>query len=106
MGKTKISYSWIIDGFDAKINQDSKENVIYKVHWSYKANKGNYNADINGSDFVEYNADSFIEYADLKKSDVIEWLESKLDVSKMQKSLKEKIALKETPTDIILKPKW
>ena len=106
MGKTKISYSWYIYGFDAKINQDSKDNVIYKIHWCYKANKGNHNADINGSDFVEYNADSFIEYADLKKSDVIGWLEAKLDVAKMQKKLSEKIAVKETPTDVMLKPEW
>ena len=106
MGKSKISYSWIINGFDAKINQDSKDNVIYKIHWSYKANKGSHNADINGSDFVEYNADSFIEYKDLKKSDVIGWLEAKLDVAKMQKSLSDKIALKAAPVDVMLKPEW
>tara|TARA_R100000697_G_scaffold118362_1_gene140921 strand:+ start:388 stop:708 length:321 start_codon:yes stop_codon:yes gene_type:complete len=106
MGKSKISYSWIINGFDAKINQDSKDNVIYKIHWSYKANKGSHNADINGSDFVEYNADSFIEYKDLKKSDVIGWLEAKLDVAKMQKSLSDQIALKEAPVDVMLIPEW
>ena len=106
MGKSKISYSWVINGFDAKISHDSKDNVIYKIHWSYKANKGNHNADINGSDFVEYNADSFIEYKDLKKSDVIGWLEAKLDVAKMQKSLSDQIALKEAPVDVMLKPEW
>ena len=106
MGKSKISYSWVINGFDAKISHDSKDNVIYAIHWSYNANKGNHNANMIGSEQVEYNADSFIEYKDLKKSDVIGWLEAKLDVAKMQKKLSEKIALKETPTDVMLKPKW
>ena len=59
-----------------------------------------------GSDHVEYNADSFIEYKDLKKTDVIGWLEAKLDVAKMQKSLSDKIALKEAPVDVMLKPEW
>ena len=40
MGKSKISYSWVINGFDAKISHDSKDNVIYAIHWSYNANKG------------------------------------------------------------------
>jgi hypothetical protein len=37
MGKSKISYSWVINGFDAKISHDSKDNVIYAIHWSYNA---------------------------------------------------------------------
>ena len=106
MGKSKISYSWVINGFDAKINHDSKDNVIYAIHWSYNANKGDHNANMIGSDQVEYNADSFIEYKDLKKSDVIGWLEAKLDVAKMQKSLSDQIALKEAPVDVMLKPEW
>ena len=106
MGKSKISYSWVINGFDAKISHDSKDNVIHSIHWSYNANKGDHNANMIGSDHVEYNADSFIEYKDLKKSDVIGWLEAKLNVSKMQESLSGQIALKEAPVDVMLKPEW
>jgi formyltetrahydrofolate synthetase len=98
MGKSKISYSWVINGFDAKISQDSKDNVIHSIHWSYNANKGDHNANMIGSDQVEYK--------DLKKSDVIGWLEAKLDVAKMQKSLSDQIALKEAPVDVMLKPEW
>ena len=106
MGKSKISYNWVINGFDAKISHDSKDNVIYAIHWSYNSNKGDHNSNMIGSDHVEYNADSFIEYKDLKKSDVIGWLEAKLDVAKMQKSLSDQIALKEAPVDVMLKPEW
>jgi len=106
MAKTKISYSWVINGFDAKISHDSKDNVIYSIHWSYNANKGDHSANMIGSDQVEYNADSFIEYKDLKKSDVIGWLEAKLNVAKMQESLSGQIALKEAPVDIMLRPEW
>ena len=106
MAKTKISYSWHINGFDAKINYDSKDDVIHTIHWCYKANKGDYYADMIGSHSIEYDKDNFIEYKDLKKSDVTKWLESSLDVASMQKGLSARISKKENPVDKILRPEW
>ena len=106
MAKSKISYTWVIQALDAKISQDSKDNVIYNVHWGYNANKGDYNSNIYGTYGVVYDKDNFIEYDKLKKSDVIKWLEAGLDVDSMKSSLSGRIDKQENPTDVSLKPSW
>ncbi|BCV04524.1 MAG: hypothetical protein CM15mV88_130 [Caudoviricetes sp.] len=89
-----------------QISHDSKDNVIYAIHWSYNANKGDHSANVIGSDQVEYNADSFIEYKDLKKSDAHWLVRRKTRCCKNAKSLSDQIALKEAPVDVMLKPEW
>ena len=106
MAKTKISYKWAINALDAKIEQDSLNNVIYNIHWGYNANKGDYSVSMIGTMGVEYDKDNFIEYNDLKKSDVIEWLENKLDVDSMKTNLSDQISKLENPTDVVLRPSW
>ena len=106
MAKTKISYKWAINALDAKIEQDSLNNVIYNIHWGYNANKGDYSVSTIGTCTVEYDKDNFIEYNDLKKSDVIEWLENKLDVDSMKTNLSDQISKLENPTDVVLRPSW
>jgi hypothetical protein len=106
MAKTKISYSWVINALDAKISQDSKDNVVYSVHWNYNANKGDHNASMIGSYGVVYDKDNFIEYDKLKKSDVIKWLEAGLDVDSMKSNLLSQIDKLENPVDVLLRPSW
>jgi hypothetical protein len=55
---------------------------------------------------VEYEKDNFIEYDNLNKSDVIEWLENKLDVDSMKTNLSNQISKLENPTDVVLRPSW
>ncbi len=102
----KISYSWVINALDAKISQDSKDNVIYNIHWGYNANKGDHNANMIGTYSVVYDKDNFVKYADLKKSDVEAWLEAGLDVDSMKLNLKGQIDVLENPVDVVLKPSW
>ena len=106
MAKTKISYSWVINALDAKIKEDDQDNVIYNVHWGYYANKGDNSVSMIGTMAVEYDKDNFIDYDNLKKSDVIEWLESKLDVDSMKTNLTDQISKLENPTDVVLRPSW
>tara|TARA_R100000742_G_scaffold1785_1_gene328 strand:+ start:809 stop:1129 length:321 start_codon:yes stop_codon:yes gene_type:complete len=106
MAKDKISYSWQINALDAKIKEDSKDNVIYNVHWSYCANKGDYNVNSIGTFYLKYDKDSFIEYDKLKKSDVIGWLEAGLDIVSMKDNLSNQINILEKPVDVILRPDW
>ena len=54
----------------------------------------------------QYYKDNFIEYDDLQKSDVIEWLEAKLDVDSMKANLSDQISKLENPTDVVLRPSW
>jgi len=106
MAKAKISYSWVINALDAKIKEDSKDNVIYNVHWGYSANKGDHNVNMIGTHSVQYDKDNFVEYDKLKKSDVEGWLESGIDVDNMKSNLSNKISKLEKPTDITLRPSW
>ena len=106
MAKTKISYSWVINALNAKIKEDDQDNVVYNIHWGYYANKGDYSVSMIGTMGVEYEKDNFIEYDNLKKSDVIEWLENKLDVDSMKTNLSNQISKLENPTDVVLRPSW
>ena len=55
---------------------------------------------------VVYDKDNFIEYDELKKSDVTKWLEAGLDVDSMKTNLSGQIDKLENPTDIVLRPSW
>ena len=50
----KITYEWQINALDAKIKEDDHSDVIYNVHWSYNAAKGDYNANMIGTHSVVY----------------------------------------------------
>jgi|TARA_R100000988_G_C3958266_1_gene144797 hypothetical protein len=106
MAKDKISYSWQINALDAKIKEDKHDNVIYNVHWSYYANKGDHNVNSIGTYYMVYDKDNFIDYDKLKKSDVVGWLEAGLDVDSMKSNLSNQISILEKPVDIVLRPDW
>ena len=59
-----------------------------------------------GTYSVEYDKDNFIEYDDLKESDVINWLESGLDVDSMKQNLSDQLSVLANPTDVVLRPNW
>ena len=106
MAKTKISYSWVINALDARVELDKNSNVIYNIHWGYYANKGDNSVSMIGSYGVVYDKDNFIEYDKLKKSDVIKWLEAGLDVDSMKSNLSGQIDKLENPVDVVLSPSW
>lgn len=96
------TYKWTINALDAKISHDSKDNVINTIHWGYSAvdnDDATKAASSIGTHSVEYDKDNFTEYATLKESDVIAWLEAGLDVTSMKTSLDAQIALQKTPVD-------
>ena len=106
MAKDKISYSWQINALDAKIKEDKHDNVIYNVHWSYSANKADYNVNSIGTYYLEYDKDNFTDYDKLKKSDVVGWLEAGLDMDSMKNNLSNQISILEKPVDVVLRPDW
>ena len=106
MAKSKISYSWVINALDARVELDKNCNVIYNIHWGYYANKGDNSVSMIGTMAVEYDKDNFIEYKDLKESDVVGWLEAGLDVDSYKQNLADQISKLENPTDIVLRPSW
>ena len=106
MAENKINYKWVINALDAKIKEDSKDNVIYNIHWGYYADQSDNSVSMIGTYSVEYDKDNFIEYDDLKESDVINWLESGLDVDSMKQNLSDQLSVLANPTDVVLRPNW
>ena len=106
MAENKINYKWVINALDAKIKEDSKDNVIYNIHWGYYADKSDNSVSMIGTYAVAYDKDNFIEYQDLKESDVVGWLEAGLDIDSMKQNLADQISKLENPTDIVLRPSW
>ena len=120
------TYKWHINALNAKIKQDDKNNVIFSIQYTYTATDNSnppvYDEDnkkiisqiIVGNLNVEYKeGDPFIEYADLKKSDVVSWLEYEIDVDELKKQLDDaiikeikRIELLKNPVDEILYPDW
>lgn len=104
------TYSWKINALDAKIHENDLDNVIYTVHWSFIGQDDSeepVSASSIGTLSVQYNPeDPFIEYDDLVKSDVVEWLEEGLDVDSMKENLDKEIELKIHPVDETLRPDW
>jgi len=105
------TYDWHINQLDAKIKQDGKDNVIYTVHWTFtakdKSKPEDYMASSIGTHGVQYvEGEDFIEYKDLKKSDVVGWLEAGIDVDSMKSNLDNQISLQKNPVDEYLHPDW
>ena len=97
-----ITYKWTINALDAKISHDNKDNVINTIHWGYSAvdnDDATKVASSIGTHSVEYDKDNFTEYASIKESDVIAWLEAGLDVDAMKAGLDAQIALLKAPVN-------
>jgi len=92
-----ITYKWTINALDAHISNEEKSDVVYTVHWGYVGTEDNHSVNTIGTFSPEFDKDNFIEYADLKESDVIGWLEAGLDVTEMKANLKNQIDHLKTP---------
>jgi hypothetical protein len=96
-----ITYKWIVSALDCKTNLEDLKDVVYNVHWRYEATKNDIVVSTYGVLILTNpNKDNFIALSDLKETDVIGWLESKLDINELDKSLENEINLIENPTEI------
>lgn len=96
-----ITYKWTISAFDCKAILEDLTDVVYNVHWRYEATKNDIVVSTYGVLILENpNKDNFIALNDLKETDVIGWLESKLDVNELNTNLENEINLIENPTEV------
>ena len=96
-----ITYKWTISAFDCKAILEDLTDVVYNVHWIYEATKNDIVVSNYGVLILENpNKDNFIALNDLKETDVIGWLESKLDVNELNTNLENEINLIEKPTEV------
>tara|TARA_Y100001938_G_scaffold142364_1_gene213470 strand:+ start:555 stop:875 length:321 start_codon:yes stop_codon:yes gene_type:complete len=92
-----ITYKWNIHALDVHISHEGKSDVIYTVHYGLNGSEGDYTDNMIGTHSVDFDKDNFTEYADLKESDIIGWLEAGLDVDALKATIKKDIDLKKNP---------
>ena len=107
-----ISYTWDVSTCDTYPSKSGKSNVVHNVHWrltgsdsSTKDADGNpQTATVYGSQSVSTDdLSSFINWSDLKASDVQGWVEAGLgsdEVTALKANVDAQIAEKVTPTSV------
>ncbi|QDP52685.1 MAG: hypothetical protein GOVbin3171_46 [Prokaryotic dsDNA virus sp.] len=104
MAKT---YTWEIKSLDVYKEKNSLKDVVYQIHYMYKCvsndefdeNNNPYEASLIGSLLTgEPDSENYIEFDDLKSSDVKSWLIEALNVEEFKISLSNEINEMVTPT--------
>ena len=105
-----ISYTWDVSTCDTYPSKSGKSNVVHNVHWrltgsdsSNKDSDGNpQTATVYGSQSVSTDdLSSFINWSDLKASDVQGWVEAGLgadEVTAIETRIAAQITESKTPT--------
>jgi hypothetical protein len=106
-----MKYSWLIDQLDCKPRENEATDVVVIVHWRLMATDGTYNAVVGSALTLDaYDGkNAFIEYKDLSKEDVIEWVQSKLgkdEIASLKSHLDGVIKNQQTPQIVTLDLPW
>lgn len=101
-----ITYKWTFSAFDCKVDENGLQDVITTVHWRYRGtDKDGVTYEIYGAQAVgEPNPDAFTPYHDISEEQVIEWIESTIDMGEIQKNIAEQIDLIKNPVQVTLPP--
>ena len=95
------TYKFHIYTTDCFVDYDGLSDVIQNVHWGYEVSDGSNSTTMIGVTTMDIpSSENFIAFDQLDKATVIQWLESKLDVSGMQSSLDKKLDEMVNPTII------
>ena len=108
-----IGYTWDVSTCDTYPSKSGKSNVVHNVHWRLTGTDDTNNdsdgnpqtATVYGSQSVSTDdLSSFINWSDLKASDVQGWVEAGLgsdEVTAMKASLDAQIAEKVSPSSVV-----
>jgi hypothetical protein len=103
----EIIYNWEITAMEVILNQDGLSNVVNNIDWRLIATvEGEvYKAEEWAKQYVSSpDAESFTNYEDLTKEQVVGWLESILDVNQLKEGLAYQIELQINPISAMLNP--
>ena len=103
----EIIYTWEITAMEVILNQDGLSKVVSNIDWRLIATVDGekYRAEKWAKQYVSApDADTFTNYDELTKEQVVSWLESVLDVPQLKEYLAEQINLQANPTHALLNP--
>ena len=103
MAKT---YTTTITHLQGAPNYDGKENVITKVEFTIECVDGEYSHIANAHLDVNYDSESFIEFADLTEQNVIDWIETHPVYEFTKNYVDEMIANMKVPMNLGLEKPW
>jgi len=103
MAKT---YTTTITHLQGAPNYDGKENVITKVEFTIECVDGEHSHIANAHLDVNYDSESFIEFADLTEQNVIDWIETHPVYEFTKNYVDEMIANMKVPMDLGLEKPW
>lgn len=88
------TYKWTIGELEAIPSINGLSNVIQQVNWSYEATDANNNtATQSGTVLLDMpSEENFIPSENLKKENIIQWLESKIDLIAIKRGLDFELA--------------
>jgi hypothetical protein len=82
-----IKYSWEINKVD-KTSTDNLSDIIQTVHWYAEATDGVHVVhEVGELELDEPETNRFIEFTNLTKQDIVDWLHANLDTGAIQSSL-------------------
>jgi hypothetical protein len=99
-----MEYKWTISALDCKVNEDGLTNVITTIHWRYSAtDEDGITSEIYGAQLMSSpNPESFTPYEEVDLNVISNWLESKMNMEKIQEDLINQIELIKNPIIVTL----
>jgi hypothetical protein len=102
-----ITYTWTFSQLDCYLSKDAKTDVVFDVHWRLQGVEGDYSEELYGSESIDTSdLSNFVEFANLKQSDVEGWMDTDLDVASLKENIANSIEIKKNPTTEAKSPPW
>ena len=102
------SYEWVVSTLDIDVKDATLEKVIKNVHWRCigRSEDGYVVDTFNVLELDPPDQEAFIPYNEVRKDQVIQWLEQKLNFTEIKESLDIKIEQLRTPVMISIRPEF
>lgn len=105
-----VTYTWTFSPLEVTLAEDGLTNVVKVVHWRLTGVDGEQSETVYGSEAMDSpDPLSFVDYEDLTKATVQEWVETKMGVERVQQykdTIVSSINIKKNPVSAVLSPPW
>ena len=102
-----ITYNLAIREMETAPVEGGLENVVKLIHWMYVGEDGGYSGDAHGAvEMGEASSDSFTAFDDLTEEQVVAWVESMINLEKIQSDIAARIELQKNPPTIVKSNPW
>lgn len=103
--------NWLVNSLQVKPSENGLTNIVKKVHWHRSIwevvdGKDYYVSKEGVLDLPDADPSLFLDYYSLKPEDVYAWLESTLDVAKIDSDLEQEMKIKQNPPLVKLDIPW